>query len=222
MITRPGCLAMIDISAAQPTIDWGRVAAAGISVVAVEVGVGNDRPNSCRVAQVAGARAAGLRVLPYDFAYPLPADGVHPGRDPIAQVALWTAATANLGLDPEPLIVDIEWPPTTSWQFWGVNAVSVRGWLLAALSEAERVTGVTPWVYGSPGFLEAIRTQDEPELGRFPLWLAEWGVNVPGVPAPWAAWAAWQYSSTGHVDGIEPVVDLSWIRQSPDATLQPR
>ena len=43
MIAPPNCIAAIDVSAAQGTIDGARIAAAGIALAWVEIGVGNDR-----------------------------------------------------------------------------------------------------------------------------------------------------------------------------------
>ncbi|MGZ8571501.1 MAG: InlB B-repeat-containing protein, partial [Actinomycetota bacterium] len=44
----------------------------------------------------------------------------------------------------------------------------------------------------------------------YPLWIAHWGVSSPAVPADdWggAGWTFWQWTSTGHVAGIDPNVD---------------
>ncbi len=227
MLRPAGCVPAIDVSAVQPAIDWPAVAASGIQVAFVEVGVGNDGANEARAAQVAGALSVGLRVLPYCFAYPLPVDGVHAGRDPVGQVALWLEALRGLGLDPcEPIFVDLEWPREQDWAKWGDSAPFVRGWALAALAELERVTAVVPGVYGSPSFLEAIGCDEEPAFARYPLWIAEWDVAAPIVPTPWdnssPGWAAWQYSSAGHVNGVPGVVDLSWVRDPRNAPTDTR
>lgn len=213
MATIDGCLRAIDLSAAQGTVDAAALAGAGVTLAWVEVGVGNDRPNPCAAAQVAACLAAGLRVRPYCFAYPLPADGEHPARDPIGQVALWEAEAGGLGLDPqEPWAIDGEWPRAQDWGRWGVSAEYVRGWLLAALGEVERRTGVVPWLYASPAFLDVIGAADEPALARYPLWVADWTAAVPDAPPPWNSWSAWQWSNVGRVDGVEGAVDLSWVR----------
>ena len=213
MIAPPNCIAAIDVSAAQGTIDGARIAAAGIALAWVEIGVGNDRPNACRAQQVASLRAAGIRVRPYGFAYALPPDGIHLARDPVAQVALWLNEAEGLGLDPyEPWEDDAEWPAEVAWARWGDSAGLIRSWHLAALAELERRTTVIPTLYASPAFAAAMRTTDDPSLARYPLTVAQWGVPAPDVPAPWGDWSAWQYSSDGHVDGIEGPVDLSWVR----------
>lgn len=210
-VTKPtGCILGVDVSAAQPVIDWARVYAAGARVAFVEIGVGNDSPNACRAAQVAGARAAGLVTFGYDFAYPLPADGVHAARDPAGQAGLWIAEARGLGL--AGIFVDAEWPPETDWTKWGDSADFVRGWLLACLATLA-ASGVEAGLYGAPSFLRAIGCEKDAALAGHPLWLADWGVSFPDVPEPWDGWQAWQYTDAGHVDGIAEAVDLSWVRR---------
>jgi GH25 family lysozyme M1 (1,4-beta-N-acetylmuramidase) len=215
VITRPGCLAAIDVSAAQGRVDGYAVAAAGVAVAFVELGIGNDAPNPDRAAQVAALAAAGIDVRGYSFCYPLPAAATHPGRDPIAQAGAHVALAREIGLDAKPLVADVEWPPPDAWGTWGVTAESIRAWVLAYLAEVERLTGITPWVYVAPGFAESIQAALSPELSRYPLWVAHWGVSSPDVPLPWSDWTAWQWSATGRVEGVTGPVDLSWVRALP-------
>lgn len=211
-VTPPaGCVLGVDVSAAQPSIDWARAYVAGVRVAIVEIGIGNDKPNPCRAAQVASARAAGLTVLGYDFAYPLPADGVHAARDPQSQARLHLAEAKGLGL--AGLFLDVEWPQTTDWGKWGVSADYVRAWTLAWLATMG-ASGVEAGIYGAPSFLRAIQADRDPALAAHPLWLADWGASTPDVPEPWDTWQAWQYSDAGRVDGIPEPVDLTWVRSS--------
>lgn len=208
MTAPSGCARMVDVSAAQSSVDWDKVAASGVTLASVEVGIGNDQPNSLRVVQSHGARASGLVVRAYHFAYPLPPDGVHAGRDPVQQAQIHWSATEALQLAESTL--DLEWP--TDFTKWSDSASYVRGWALAYLAEYERLSGVVPWLYASPGYLEQIGAAEEPALARSPLWVAQWDVESPMTPAPWDSWAAWQMTATGHVDGIIGPVDLSLVR----------
>jgi GH25 family lysozyme M1 (1,4-beta-N-acetylmuramidase) len=214
MTAPAGCVKMIDVSAAQGSeIDWQAVAASGVAIVAVEIGVGNDAPNPLRAVQVSGARAAGLRVIGYDPGFALPADGIHPNRDPVAQVALHQSEAADLGIDPaEPTILDLEVPALVDLSKWATNADLVRAWAISYLSETERITNVPPILYASSGFLVGIRTEEDPELARYRLWVAAWGSPAPFVPDPWTDYWAWQWSNAGVVQGIQSIVDLTWCR----------
>ena len=45
-----------------------------------------------------------------------------------------------------------------------------------------------------------------------PLWIANWGVQSPTIPAAWAGnYAFWQYSSTGTTPGISGNVDQDTV-----------
>src|SRR5690606_23553056 len=46
------------------------------------------------------------------------------------------------------------------------------------------------------------------DLTEHPLWIAQWGVTCPDIPAPWGDWAFHQTSATGRVSGISGDVDL--------------
>jgi lysozyme len=180
--------------------------------VAIEVGVGNNQPNPFRAAQVAGALAVGLDVRLYDFCFPLPPDGIHPNRDPVAQARLFLQEMQGLKLEGKPLILDFEWPKKQDLQKWGENADYVLEWTLACLVEVSTLTGLLPWVYTGPDYADAIGYENALELARYDLWIAHWGVTSPTVPRPWWTYSAWQYSNTGRVPGIQDDVDLSWFR----------
>ncbi|WP_268795804.1 GH25 family lysozyme, partial [Pseudomonas amygdali] len=53
-------------------------------------------------------------------------------------------------------------------------------------------------------------------LSEYPLWIANWDVSEPKVPASWEvagkSWSIWQHSNKGRIAGIEVDVDLNWVR----------
>lgn len=222
-MNRPtGCVAAIDISAAQGVVNWQEVAASGVQACFVECFVGNDGPNVDRAAQVSGALKAGLRVIPYFFAFPLPSSPEHTGRDPVGQVALWIQSMKGLGLDPgQPCVLDLEWPAPEDFGRWEINDAFVRGWVLAACAELAVKTSIIPWIYTTPSFAEAIDTSSEPEFAKYPLWIANWETTKPIIPEPWGSWAAWQYDDKGSVPGVSGPVDLSWLIDTRNAPTDP-
>ena len=203
MTAPPGCVPMIDVSAAQGVVDWARVAAAGVRAAYVEHGVGNDAANPCAAAQVAGARAAGLLVGRYDFAYPIALAGA--GRDPEGQAARHSALAQDEAWD-LPAVLDVEWPEPAQWARWGCTWQQIPEWIASYIAARPEVTRL----YTMPGFIEALR--HPAGFATCDLWIAHWGVPAPEVPDPWTDWAAWQHSSTGTVDGVAGAVDLSWLR----------
>lgn len=65
-------------------------------------------------------------------------------------------------------------------------------WYTAAIARARKRLGFFPVVYGSSSYLEELHLPSW--VAQCPLWLADYGVAVPKIPAPWSHWAAWQYT----------------------------
>ena len=59
-----------------------------------------------------------------------------------------------------------------------------------------------PIIYTSVGFWDSYVA---PRFGDYPLWVANYGVNQPAIPAGWRTWQFWQYSQKGSVPGVHPV-----------------
>ena len=83
-----------------------------------------------------------------------------------------------------------------------------------AAQGGERVRGEADHLHG---LLELERSRPDPDfaLAGHPLWVANWHVAAPLVPAgDWAgySWSVWQWASDGEVDGITGNVDLDWLR----------
>ena len=148
MTQPPGTVPMLDVSAAQGVIGWDSMAASGVQAVYVETAIGNDSPNPCRLAQLAGARAAGLKVGVYSFLYPIGLSGA--GRTPEGQAALHMALDPG-GLDLPP-VIDLEWPEPAQWSRWGCSAQQIVDWVLAYVL----ARGDSPTLYTMPGFMQAL------------------------------------------------------------------
>jgi lysozyme len=204
MIQPANTVAMVDVSAGQgPVIAWDAVYASGILAVYIEHGVGNDQASTTAAAQVAGARAAGLLVGRYDFLYPIALPGA--GRTPQQQAALHSAIAADTVFDLVP-VIDLEWPDVAQFARWGCSPTQIVEWVL----EYVEARGVAPMIYTMPAYMEALG--HPAAFGKWPLWLAEWTEGEAEVPKPWSAWTAWQFSSSGHVPGIQGPCDQSWLR----------
>ena len=78
-----------------------------------------------------------------------------------------------------------------------------------------------PWVYITPDFAHVIDTAAEPAIARYPLWIANYGVQEPNIPAPWTSYSAWQHTSSGRVPGINGPVDLDWVYDPRNAPTDP-
>jgi GH25 family lysozyme M1 (1,4-beta-N-acetylmuramidase) len=194
-----GSIRGIDVSHYQGSIDWSRVAGAGKEFAYLKSTDDTDYTDPTFAFNRAQAKANGLSVGAYHFARPDPSAG-----DAIRE-ARWFVQRTN----PRPgellPVLDIETRD-------GLTQAQMTTWAHRWIEEVRRLTGVTAMVYTSPyGWLE--RFGDTRRLARegSPLWVAHWGVSSPLVPAGnWDGngWELWQYTSHGHVAGIQGRVDL--------------
>lgn len=91
----------------------------------------------------------------------------------------------------------------------------------------EEKLGLKPFVYGYPGFLDAVpELVSSTELARYPLWIADYALQrpmEPWVPRPWKTWSAWQYAAgdhrgrVGRLEGVLTNVDRNRFRESLEA-----
>ena len=51
-------------------------------------------------------------------------------------------------------------------------------------------------------------------FGDHPLWVAEYGVSEPRLPAGWTAWHLWQFQENAAVAGVEKGADRSHVNRS--------
>lgn len=177
----------IDVSHYQGTIDWQQVAQAGIRFVFVKATQGITVVDPQFQTNWQGAKAAGLLRGAYHF--------FEPDDDPGLQVQNLLAA---LGGDPGEL------PPALDVETHG-DAVQILAGVQSWIALVEAALGRTVILYTSPGFW---KTLGAPGLPGQPLWIAEYGVSAPKLPAGWTDWTFWQSSQSGTVAGIQGAVDL--------------
>jgi len=190
----------IDASHWQGSIDWSQVAGAGKKFVFLKVSEGTAYTDPTYGANRSGARAAGIATGGYHFARPDSTAG-----DAVAEARAFLAAATFASNDLRP-VLDIE-------VNGGLGVAALQQWVRDWLDEAYRLTGRRAIIYTGPSFWSNSmgNTQAIAQAGYTTLWIANWGVSSPTVPAAnWAGygWSFWQYSSCGSVSGISGCVDL--------------
>lgn len=114
----------------------------------------------------------------------------HPGQNPIEQANQFIA---TVGSQSGML------PPVLDWEVSdGVRASVQISNSLMWLNAVEKAFGKIPLIYGSPSFLSSLGLPES--FTRYPLWVANYGVNSPHIPSPWLTNLFWQYSSDGGID----------------------
>lgn len=209
----------VDVSRFQRDIDWSKVALDGIQFAFVQASRGSGRdctvkPDECGAdgyydANYAAAKDFGIRVGPYHRAF---VGGNGPTRvkaDARAEARAFTASVGDLGGTDLRPVLDMETP------FDDLSPFELRLWTRTWLRSVTRRLGVKPIIYTNVTSWNALGDPTWFARHGFALWVANWDVLTPQVPADnWAGlgWRIWQHSSTGTVKGIDGHVDLDWLR----------
>lgn len=91
--------------------------------------------------------------------------------------------------------------------------------LKLCLDMIEKATARIPIIYTSANFWQY--TGYPSWASRYPLFVANYGVDKPLLPKGWTDWTFWQYSASGRVDGIPyESVDLDRFNGSYDDLLR--
>ena len=209
----------IDVSRFQGEIDWDRVGdtRVGFAFVQASRGKGNDcavAPTRCGPDEFYRrnyllATEAGIRVGAYHRAF---ADGRgrrSARRDARAEADVFIARVGSLQEGDLLPALDLETP------FGRLNKRGLRTWMRTWLRRVRRELGAKPIIYTNASSWRA--TGDTLRFARagHPLWVANWGVRSPAVPADdWngQGWSIWQYTSSGSVKGIAGRVDKNRLR----------
>ena len=207
----------IDVSRFNGTINWTLVAGSGVrfAMIAASRGNGSDcavKSDSCGadpnfLVNSTNARAAGVRVGAYHRAFVTGGSLAAALADARYEADIFIGSLG--AFQPGDLLpaLDVETP------FVGVDAAGLRAWIRAFIVRVKKRTGVRPMIYTNASSWGA--TGNTPMFAkRSPLWVAEWQVRRPSVPAGnWGGrgWTVWQHTSSGSVPGISGRVDLNWL-----------
>lgn len=204
----------IDVSRFQEQIAWKQVGSTQIEFAFIQAsrGSGGDClvvPEECGAdpyyeRNYRAARAEGIRVGAYHRAF---ASGPGPEaakEDARAEANLFIAEVGQLrGRDLLP-VLDVETP------FTDLDEPSLRAWVRAWLNRVERKLGQKGILYTNNSSWMQTGNTTSFALEGHPLWIANYDVPEPLVPAEyWAGkgWSIWQYTSSAHVRGITGSVD---------------
>ena len=211
----------IDVSRFQGRIDWERVGDTHVKFAFVQASRGSGADCAVVPAQCgpdeffdrnyARAKENGIRVGPYHRAFAGGEGQLGIRRDSRREARVFLAGVGDLeGRDLRP-VLDVETP------FDGLTPKELRTWVRNWLTKVEKELGAKPIIYTN--FSSWGATGDTTAFARrgHPLWVANFDVEKPKVPAlNWngLGWSVWQFTSTGHVQGISGNVDENVARVS--------
>ncbi len=209
----------IDVSRFDDRIEWPRVAASGIRFAFVQAsrGAGDDcavKPRRCGrdrfyEANYDGARAEGIAVGAYHRAFVTGRGRSTVKADAKTEAAIFADEVGRLRPGDLRPALDLETP------FADLEPQQLSLWIRTWLRRVENRLGAKPIIYTNVSSWAATGNTTEFALDGHPLWVANWGVREPMVPAAnWAGegWTVWQYTSDGSVAGIEGRVDRNVLR----------
>lgn len=194
----------IDVSSHQQTVDWQQVADAGIRFVMLRVGYrgyesGELQADALVQENYLGAKAAGLQVGAYFFSQALSTE------EALEEAEYLLSAIRDWELD-MPVVYDWEYIDTEA-RTGNSDARTVTDCTIA-FCQAVEAAGYQPMVYFNRHHAQEYLYLEE--LTRYPFWLALYSDRMT---YPYQV-DMWQYTSQGHVPGIEGDVDINLLLPS--------
>ena len=181
-------------------------------------GNGNAVPDWTYKANLTACRRTGITVGAYHVVFPLRDNQAHPGRSPEEQAEVHFAACDGLGSEDGalPPMIDLEWPETSDWKHWGIDAQFIREHALRYLARARSLYRRVPVLYTYPDWWSRVSVgQDMAPFAAYRLCIADYA-DTPRVLAPWARETLWQSGGgTGRLPNGEPV-DVTVFRGTDD------
>ena len=151
------------------------------------------------------AESVGIRVGAYHRAFASGSTIADARLDALAESDVFLSTVGTLQGGELIPVLDVETP------FTGMTPTTLRTWIRVFVKRVTKRLGRKPMIYTNATSWSATGNTREFAKARFPLWVAEWGVSAPTVPAGnWAGrgYSVWQFTSSGRVPGISGRVDM--------------
>ena len=186
-------------------INWAAVRGAGASFAFVKASEGTRYTSPYYRSDVTAARAQGLYVGAYHFAWPtLPVS--HAAAEAINFASIIGNVQGRGWLAP---VLDLEVDG-------GLSAANLTAWAHTFLQTLQARTGRVPILYTGSWFYRGYMYNPN-SFGQYPLWDAAYNnsVSSPGTLfGDWTHTTFWQYTWQRSVPGITGVVDASYFHGS--------
>ena len=191
----------IDVSYAQGVIDWNKVANAGIKFAIIRAafrgyGTGRIVADEWFERNIKGATAAGIKVGVYFFSQAInETEGAEEADYIINQIRHYKVTL--------PVVIDTEYVSDSRARGNSISKTT-RTAAVKAFCERSLQRGYTPMIYASTSWLN--NQLDMSKLSKYKVWVAQYYNRVTYT----GKYQCWQYTSSGHVDGINTKVDMNY------------
>jgi GH25 family lysozyme M1 (1,4-beta-N-acetylmuramidase) len=201
----------IDVYAGTGTINWTSVKNAGISFAFLKATQGTYYQDANYHTNRTNANGQGIVIGAYHFADP----------NTTPSVSANAIAQANYFINfAKPAKGDFQVVCDWEVNYNSMSQANMGAWLTAWCAQIQTLTHTPAIIYTYPSFWSNMPSGwTNPNCA---LWIANYGVTSPSLPAPWASsgYAFWQYSSTGSVSGISGNCDLDTFNGSASTMLK--
>ena len=189
----------VDVSKYQKDIDWKRAAAAGVQFAIVRCGYRGSSSGSLVEdpyfkTNMENAAAAGVKLGVYFFSQAVNE------TEAVEEASMAAMLCKDYELD-YPIFIDVE----NAGGRADLLDVDTRTAVIKAFCETVKSAGYHGGVYSARSWFEK-KIHDE-EIEPYVRWLAEWRAT----PKYKGNFSLWQYTSSGHIDGINNRVDLDLV-----------
>ena len=191
----------IDLSHWQTVTSFHGLAASGIQFVYAKATQGSRYVDPTFADYRSRSAEVQIRFGAYHF--------LTPGDPPADQATNFYNVYQRYGAGDLPMAVDVESQP--GWDGISMkDRVALLSSFLNAVTNLIRIPNsaksVLPLIYCSPGWWA--QYFGAADFSGHPLWVAEYGVESPTVPAPWETWTCWQYADNGTSSSVEGTANL--------------
>jgi lysozyme len=193
----------IDVSHYEGTIDWAQVKASGRAFAFAKATEGTNYTDPSFAANWAAMPQQGIVRSAYHF--------FHSNDDPTTQAMFFLSVMGPLAPGDLPPTLDLEVTDNEP-------AATITANTITWLDTVAAATGTKPILYSSPSFISGTLGSPAGLENHATLWVANWGVSCPDVPAPFTGFSFWQYSDSGTVPGISGSANVDLDRFNGDLT----
>ena len=180
----------IDISSYQGEVNFEKVKKDGIQIVYIKATEGTTYIDPYLERNYQKAKQNGLKVGVYHYVT------ARTEEQAKKEARFFVKSTSGKQLDCR-LAMDFE-------TFGNLNKTQINQIGLTFMKEVEKLSKKQVILYSNSYTASNIWSG---ETTKYPLWVAEYGVEKPVNNGNWKTWAGWQYTDVGRVNGITSYVD---------------
>lgn len=208
---------LIDVSKWDEDIDWKKVKKSGINYAIIRCGYGSTGSDFMFKKNVAGARAAGVKIGVYLYSYAYTANMAK--KEAQNTLNLMKAAgitSSNLAL---PVYYDLEEQAgkgkpcvKSNGKYYYISKSTLAAMAKAYTAEISKA-GYKVGIYANKNWFDNYLTDKAFSNASWSKWVAQYrsgGCTYKG------SYDIWQYSSTGRVSGISTNVDMNYLYRNFD------